>query len=218
MKPKTREELNAIRHAEQQRLTAMIEGLPAGSLSGGAPVYDESDKGTWWASPDPAERRFAAEYFGVHGPQDHEGLSHTEKNQLYRAADSEVANITPEGIKAAKQQAKQDDTLKDTIWQKYQARYPETAEADFNAVGAAGARLLGRYGEGTLRAMAEHEPDQLVDMLADEASFPGYHSGIDSPAPFSGYHGRSASPSRDDTADGSMFADVKAWQIRHGYR
>ncbi|MDR6634214.1 hypothetical protein J2X72_003014 [Phyllobacterium sp. 1468] len=176
---------------EIEKRHALINSLPAGSISGGQLKYDPEDRSTHWMSPDPEERRFAKEFFGVMGPNDednpnrgslmNEGLSKAEKKVLYEAADREVAAMDAKHFRDVDRDEAGFQDQAATLFPQYALDWPELAADTANAK-AAFARLVSSSGltKRDLITLAEsgYEVRQkILEAVAQEQMTPYSRSG-----------------------------------------
>jgi general stress protein YciG len=151
---------DAIKVSEAlHELDMYIEGLPAGSLSGGMPVKDE------YELPDP---------LGYYDHTPRRGLSEWEKDNLRKSMAARITGTSRmewealEDAQDARQMAAQD------LWQEYQNRAPHLA-ADPAAVQATIERVnaqLRREGKEPSRYMSSNR-EQYLDQIVDEQAWPG---------------------------------------------
>jgi hypothetical protein len=178
---------------EIEKRHELINSLPAGSLSAGQLAYIPEDRSTHWMSPDPEERRFAKDFYGIMAPDDpdnpnpgslyNEGLNRHEKKALYEASDREIAAMDAKYFRDIDRDEAGFQSQAASLFPQYALDYPELA-ADKENAKAAFARLVSSSGltKRDLVTLAKGEEgvrQKIIDAIAMEQQTPYSRSGYE---------------------------------------
>jgi hypothetical protein len=218
VEPEIKEDMDA-------RLNHLVGTLPAGSLSGGRPMYNSEDTQTWWLSPDPEEREFARDYLGITHETANEGLSVMEKNALYTWGSEMNEAVTGTDVNRAREDKANWDGSMSKLWRAWNAQGYDTS--DWSKIQAAAVRVAQRSGlspQDVAKAIDENAAAvaEQIELETYAVETERYNGGWDEPedrtAGIGGGFVGGGGYYREPVDDGSeMVADIQNWQARNGW-